>query len=48
MTGFSEISMHLRFPYNAGNFVTSCGTVSLSRKAVLHVISYSNIDVILL
>jgi hypothetical protein len=28
--------MSLRFPYNAGNFLTSCKPVSLSRETLLH------------
>jgi hypothetical protein len=48
VTGFCENSIYLWFPYYAGIFLTSCGTVSSSRRAVIHVISYSNIDLILL
>jgi hypothetical protein len=31
--------MNLRVPYNAGNFLTSLGPVSFSRKTLLHVVS---------
>jgi len=46
--GFCENSMHIRFPYNAGKFLTSCGLLSSSKRAVIHLISHSNIDLILL
>jgi hypothetical protein len=28
--------MNLRFPLNAGNFLTSCGSVSFSERSLLH------------
>jgi len=31
--------VNLRVPYNAGNFLTSCGSVDFSRKTVLHGVS---------
>ena len=32
---FVNAVMNLRVPYDKGNFLISCGTVSLSRKTVL-------------
>jgi hypothetical protein len=32
--------MNLRVPQNAGNFLTSEGPVSFSRRILLHVVSY--------
>jgi hypothetical protein len=32
--------LNLRFPFNAGNFSISCETVSLSRRTLLHGVSY--------
>jgi hypothetical protein len=34
---------NLRVPYNAGNFLTSCKTVSFSRGTLLHGVSKYNI-----
>jgi len=31
--------MNIRVPYNAGNFLTSCETVSFSRRTPLHEVS---------
>jgi hypothetical protein len=31
--------MNLRFPLNAGNFLTSCRPVSFSRRTLLHGVS---------
>jgi hypothetical protein len=34
-------TMNLRVQYNAGNFLTSCKPVSLSRRSLLHGVSKS-------
>ena len=34
-----KAAMYLRVPYNAGNFLTSCEPVSVSRRSLLHVVS---------
>ena len=31
--------MNLRFPYNAGNFLTSCKPISFSQRTLLHGVS---------
>jgi hypothetical protein len=33
-------AMSLRFPQNVGNFLTACGSVSFSERALLHAVSY--------
>ena len=37
---FVSTLLNLWFPYNARNFLTSCGTVSFLRRTMLHGISY--------